>query len=366
MLPAIGLILAVSRSSFADTVAIRRAGAADSVSPTVYTDIKITNIQDGRIVFTTATGNSVDKELSSVVALTIDDEPQFDQAQQDYASNHLDRAVDEFNQTIQNTDKAWLKAYCQPLLTDAANKSGRFDLAVQGYIYLVLNQPSAAANLRPMAPAPGSPYLDGAAKALSDASNTAGISTPQQTALLSLLLDVQKARKDTAGIDDVASRLTKIGGDAGSATANLASLALADAKIAEAGAAISAKDFDRAASIIADNGNLFTDPHRQADALFILARAREGQAQAKDDPAAWQDAAIAYMRVAADFKDAPGAPHVANALLNTARILDLHLNESGKALRMYQSIQSQYAGTRAGNEAAKEIDRLQSAGVQPD
>lgn len=349
--------------STADTVAIRRPGVADSVAPTVYTDVKITNIFEGRIVFTTTSGNSVDKDLASVVAMTIDDEPQFNQAQQDYAANRLDQAIDEFNQTIQNTDKPWLKAYCQPMLTDAAGRSGRFDLAVQGFIYLVLNQPATAAGVHLTVPPADSPYLDGAAKSLSDASNASGITPQQQAALLSLLLDVDHTRKDTAGIDDVASRLTKIAGNAGNPTADLA---LADAKLAEARDAVSRNDFDQAASIITNNGNLFVDVRHQADALFILARAREGQAKSKDDPGAWQDAAIAFMRVVADFKDTPGVPHVAESLLHTARILEAHLNLPAKALRIYQSVQAGFPQTRDADEAGSQIVRLQAAGVRPD
>jgi tetratricopeptide (TPR) repeat protein len=362
----LSLLMTPARFLKADTLAIRRADAASSVAPTVYSDIKITNILDGRVAFTTPAGNTVDKELSLVVAINIDDEPQFNAAEQDYAANRLDRAIDEFTQTIQNTDKTWLKAYCQPMLTDAANRSGRFDVAVQGYISMVLNQPVAAAGIHLIVPAAGSTYLDGAAKSLSDASNTSGISPQQQAALLSLLLDVDRTRKDTAGIDDVASRLTKVAGSAGTATGDLASLALAEAKITEADANITQKNFDQAVSIITGNGGLFVDSKHQADALYILARAREGQAESKDDSNAWQDAAIAYMRVVADFKDDPGAPHIASSLLSTAKILDTHLNESGKAMRIYQNVQTQFPDTRAAREAASEIARLQSAGVQPE
>ena len=48
-------------------------------------------------------------------------------------------------------------------MTNAANKAGRFDKAVEGYISLVLNQPTIAGQYRPTVPHPGSPYLDGAA-----------------------------------------------------------------------------------------------------------------------------------------------------------------------------------------------------------
>jgi len=344
--------------AMADTVSIRGTDEADSVAPIVYTDVKITNIQAHSLTFSTASGNNVQKNLATVVAMTIDDEPQFNQAQQDYAANRLNPAIDELSQTIQNTDKPWLKAYCEPMLTDAANKAGRFDLAAQGYAFLVLNDPSSAAALRPTVPQSDSPYLDPAAKALTDAAGTAGISASQQTQLLSLLLDVDRQRKDTAGMEDAANRLSQLAGDAGSSTANIASLALADAKIADASAALSQKDFDRAASIITGSGNLFVDIHHQADSLYLLARAREGQADAKNDTGAWQDAAIAYMRVAADFKDAPNSPHVAASLLQAGRILQNHLNEAAGALRMYQSIVSQYPGTVPAQQAAEQIAKL--------
>src|ERR1700678_3075262 len=87
----------------ADTVTVRLTDAGASGVPTVFTDVKVSNILEGRIEFTTATGNTVSKDLSSVAAFSIDDEPGFNQAMQDYAANHVDRAVDEFDQTIQET-----------------------------------------------------------------------------------------------------------------------------------------------------------------------------------------------------------------------------------------------------------------------
>jgi TolA-binding protein len=365
---AVFLILAVAaldRAARADTVSIRRPNEPASIAPTVYTDVKITNIQDGRIVFTTGMGNSVDKDLASVVTMSIDDEPAFNQAEQDYAANRLDRAVDEFDQTIQKTDKTWLQAYTQPLLTDAANKAGRFDKAVEGYVNLVLNQPAAALQYRPTVPQPGSGYLDGAAKAISDAADTANISPQQQTALLSLLLEVDRARNDTSAIDSVATRLAKITGNSGSPNAALASVALADAKLSEANTALAQKNYDQAAAIINGSADLFVDPPRQADALFVLAQARAGQAHSKNDPDAWRDAAIAYMRVVASVKDLAGAPHVADSLLRTAAILDNHLNRPDKALQMYQSILNQFPHTTAADEAARQAARLQAAGARP-
>jgi tetratricopeptide (TPR) repeat protein len=332
----------------------------------VYSDVKITDIRLGHIQFTTSTGNEVIKDLATVVAISIDDEPQFNQAEADYAANRFDRALDGFDQTIARTDKSWLKAYCQPLLADVANKAGRFDKAVQAYVYLVLNQPADAAAHRPTVPPAGSAYLDGAAQALSTAADTPNLSSQQQAAILSLLVQVQRARDDAAAIDAAASRLAKIVGDSGNPAADEASLALADAKLAEAGSALAQKNYDRAISIITAAANLFVDPRRQADAMYILAQARHGQARAKNDPNAWKDAAIAYMRVVADFKDAAGSPHVAQSLLAVASILENHLNEPGKAMGIYQSIRGQFPQTPAADEADKEFARLQAAGVRPE
>jgi TolA-binding protein len=361
------LILIASASlARADTLAIRRPDAPQDSAPTVYSDVQVTNIADGRVAFTTSSGNEVDKPLNSVVAMDINDEPQFNAAMQAMAAGKFGEATDDFDETIQKTAKPWLKSYCEPLFTDAAAKSGRFDKAVQGYINLVMKQTSIAAAHRPTTPGPDSGYLDSAAQSLNDAADDPNLSTQQQQSILSLLLEVDRARNNPVDIASVASRLAKLTGSTPNPVANDASLALADAKLTLAQSALAQKNYDQAASIITTSGNLFLDPRRQSDALYILAQSRQGQAESKNDSNGWKDVAIAYMRIVADFKDAPGAPHVADALLATASILEDHLNQGSKALRMYQSIQKQFPGTPAADQAADRISRLQSAGVQPD
>jgi TolA-binding protein len=349
----------------ADTLSIRRPSEPATVAPTVYTDVKVTDIVEGRIAFTTSAGNTVTKDTASVVAMSIEDEPAFNQAQQDYAANQFNRAVDGYEQTIQKTDKTWLKNYCEPFLTDAANKSGRFDKAVEGYINLVMNQPAAAVQYRPTVPSSSSQYLDDAAKSLSAAVDVSDITAQQQTALLTVLLDVDRARNDATAVDAIATRLGKLVGNSGNPTANVASTALADAKLTEANTALTQKDFDRAATIITEAGDLFVDSARQADAMYILAQSRNGQASSKNDPNAWRDAVIAYMRVVADFKNTPGAPHVADALLRAAAILETQLNQPPQALQMYQSIQTRFPNTDAAAKATSEASRLLAAGVRP-
>lgn len=125
------------------------------------------------------------------------------------AVNPNDAIVQAPAQPIPQTDKPPVEAANQPIVIDATDVNGRFDLAVQDYIDRVLNPPSAAKAIRPTVPSTDSPYLDAAAKSLLDASNKPGISPQQKTALLSLLLEVDRMRKDTSGIDEVAALLNK-------------------------------------------------------------------------------------------------------------------------------------------------------------
>jgi TolA-binding protein len=345
--------------SAADTVSIRPADASANSAPTVYSDVRVTSVETGKIVFQTQNGHNVVKDLSSVVDLTLDDEPNFNQAQIDYAGNHLDRAVDEYDQTIQKTDKAWLKAFCLPRMTDAADKSGQFDKAAQGYAMLVLGNPALAAQHRPAVPQFGSQYLDAAAATVSAAVDTANITPEQQTALLAFLLEIQRARRDSAAIDAVASRLTG-NPTSGGAASDLAATALADAKISEARNAISQQRYDDAINLIQTSRQYFVDTPHQADALYLLAQGRQGQAEAANKPDTWKDAAIAYLRVVADFKNSPGAPHVPDALLHAAGILQ-RLNQPDKASQMYQSILDAYPSAPAATQARTQLEKLKAA-----
>jgi TolA-binding protein len=97
--------------------------------------------------------------------------------------------------------------------------------------------------------------------------------------------------------------------------------------------------------------------------LFIIAQAKEGIAAGKNDPAAWRDAALAFMRLPANFKDQTDNPHVPEALLRTAAILE-RLNQPGDALGLYQQTVKDYKGSAVADEAQKAVDRLQAAAGQ--
>jgi hypothetical protein len=98
-----------------------------------------------------------------------------------------------------------------PVVVQAAPPPVPFDMAVQTYIDRVLN-PGSAKAVRPAVPQTDSPSLDAAAQSLQRSSIASGISTEQKTALLSLLLEIDRVRRDTVGIHDVAMRLINITG----------------------------------------------------------------------------------------------------------------------------------------------------------
>jgi TolA-binding protein len=358
-LAGVAISLAFVNRAGADTVAVRGLNDPPTTPPTVYSGVKVNGITDGKINFSTAAGNSVTKDFATVVQMTIDDEPTFNLAEQEFAENHFEKAVDDYATTIAKTDKDWLKAYCLPHLAEAANQAGRFDEAEKAYIALVQQQPVIAGKYRPKVPAAGSTYLDQAATDVGSAADAPGITTAQQQALLAFLLEIDRARGDLADVNTIGQKLTTTG-DANDALTNAA---LADAKIALAQQAIDQKDFDKALALIGQGKLLFTDTAHQADALYLSAQAIEGKADAAKNADGLKDAAVAYFRVVADFKQAKDAPHVADALLHAGGVFE-KLNEPANARQTYDSIVRDYPKTPAADAAQQALKKL-AATTQP-
>jgi hypothetical protein len=202
-------------------------------------------------------------------------------------------------------------------------------------------------------PAPSDPsaakYLDGSAIEVSKAIESSRLNDSQRSSLLSLLLEIYRAKKDTANVNQTLAQLAKLGA---ASPADLAVLKLASARVA-----LDAKDYNKAITEIDQNRAMFKDPPSQVDALFTLAQARDGLDGGKDDPNVQKDLALAYMRVVTFGRDVPGQPHVADALLRVAQIEE-KLNEPQVALALYQQISKDYADQPAAGDARTAIERL--------
>jgi tetratricopeptide (TPR) repeat protein len=372
-------------SALADSV-VARVGSTDLT----FDNVKISQILDGKLVFETDSGREEDKDLTSVQSIHLDDEKDLDAAEDAYAAGNFSDAADAYQRAIATTTKDWLKDWAAVRLIAAANKANRFDAAAAGYVQLALKDPAAAQPFKPTiadgsnpgasspdsstppastpaaptpdtaTPAPSSTALDAAAQTVADALKTLdddASKQSQQQALLGFLLEIQQARKDNAAVAHVAARLMKFSaatGDAG------ALKVLVESRLAVARSDVDQQKFADAIALINDTAASVVDPSQQADALFIVARAREGLASAKNDPSSWHEAALAYMRVVANFKDQTDNPRISQSLLKSAAILE-KLNQTADALALYQQIVTGYNGSAAAAEAQKAIDRLQAA-----
>lgn len=308
-------------------------------------DIRILRIDGGRIHFRTASGES-SRELSQVQRLALDDEPALTSAESAFVAGKFDTATDDYLRVSRSTTKPWLKQWVALRLMKSATSTNRFEPAVTAYIDLVQTDPRLAQDNRPSLTGPTPPkpgMLDAAATELEKALERK-LPPEQKQALQQFLLDIYRARGDSAKAASLLEQLSGVAGSASGApgaagTRDLgAAKALADLRLSAANVALDAKDFPKAISTIEQNQPVFTDPKHQAEALFILASAREGLARAAKDPAQLKDAALSYMRVVAHFRGVAGAEsRIGISLLKTAQILE-ELGEKAEARSLYKEL----------------------------
>lgn len=304
-------------------------------------------------------GRQVARGLDQIKRLVIDNEPAFNAAEEQFVAAQYDKAAEGYQRALRATTREWLKAFAAIRLADAAGKAGRFDAGVSAYIALVRLNPALAARFKPAVPTRRSTFLDTAVAELTAARGQVSGDAGKQ-AILSLLLEVHQARKDTAAANATLEELLKLnigGTDDPAARAALASIRLGQARVAA-----EAKDWKKVLQTLTDNRGLFSEPAQQADALFLIAEARFQLVDPKDRNA-MLDVALDYMRVVAHFRDVEGRPHVAESLLRTALIHErLGGEDTATALALYKQVAAEFASHPAGAEAKKAIERLEADG----
>lgn len=328
------------------------------------TPIRILKMDANEVVFSTNNNPEVHKSLTQVLRLAIDDEPTLNTAETAYWSSDWDTATDNYLKTLRTTQKPWLKGWCGLRLMDAATRANRLDAAMSGYISLVGADPATAAEHPPKLPDPGSTLLDDAAVQLSSASQDRSLSDTQRAMILRQLLAVHKLRKDSPRAIATAQLLARLN------PADTSDLAvMADLRISQAQVSLRAGQFAQAIEQINASQQVFVQPDSQAEALFILAQAAEGVAQASaanppDGQAAplqptdqMRDAAIAYLRVVALFPQNPRAPQ---SLLATARLFE-QMGQIPTALDLYRQAARDYPSALADQQ----VKRLEGATPPP-
>ena len=356
----------------ADTLWI--GGSSGNTGAIQIQGAKITGIENGNLVFQTREGRSATRELDRVQRIAVDAEPAVTAGEDALASERWDAAVDAYLRVVRagpSTTKPWLADWASRRVQVAAARSGRFDAAVAAYVTRV--QFDAPASLkRPELPDGRSTYLDTAAKDVDAALGNAKLSDEQRVALLSFLVDLHRARRDAKSADQSAEKLDEL--LAKDPTNPNAARAIARRKVQAAQAALEKKDYRQAVSEIESNRGLFSDPTQQADALFLLAEARfralapNGFAPGTRAPSNLEpelrDAALAYVRVVAHFKELPDRPHVTESLARVAQIHEL-LGDPQTAARVYQQLATTWPDDPQAAPARQAADRLRQQQPQP-
>jgi hypothetical protein len=329
----------------ADAVWISSGGG----NPLKYPNVTIEKIEKGSLVYRTA-ARETHKAVADVVRIEVDSEPALNSAEAAYEKGNWSDAVDGYLKTVNSTNKEWLKNWADVRLLQSADKAHRFDAAATAYLQLVITDPLLAAKLKPAMPDAKSTYLDTAAAQAEQAAAAQGLNEDQKRAIYTFLLDLYRTQGDSAKALSAADRLAKLGGATPQAQASV--------KIGMAQIALDNKLYPKALALIEDNRGVFIDPTQQADALFIIAEAKQHMA-AKDDKKAQMDAALAYMRVVANFENLDTQPHIAVSLLRTADIL-AQLNDTDEALRLYNRLATDYATKPEGQQARQKADELKA------
>lgn len=344
-----------ANSALADTVWIR-SGEKGGALP--FQNVKVLAIKDGELQYQAlSSGRQASKPLENVTRILIDSEPIFSAAEQSFDEGDFKKAAGNYQKVVSaGASRDWMRERSGLRLVEAAGKSGDFATAVNGYIAILQRDPKLAKSAKPAVPADKAV----AAKAIPDVQKALAAPrlTPQQRQPLELFLaDLYHA----AGQDDKASavvdRLAQAPATGGGADAAAAEALQASVKLRAVALALTQKDYAKALADVDAAKALFTEPAQQADALYYRAEALMGLA--KDD-AGVADAALAYMRVAAHFKGAPGKPHVAEALLKTAALQE-RLKAPAEAAALYEQVANEFSGSPAAEQARQGLERVKPA-----
>lgn len=319
-------------------------------------NVLIRQVKDGKIFYEIAGRPATPIEIDKVSRLDIQDEPALTAAEKSFAAGKWNDAAEQYQKALQTSRRDWVKDYAIPRLLEASSKAGRFDTASTAYLQLVLRSPEIAPRYKPQVPAGDSGYLQEAARETRTALGDTNLTPAQRQQLLLFLLDIQRARGDNAAIEKVANELA---GLAKTEPANDPAAA-ARLKLGLAHVALDEKNYQKAIDQVESARELFTGPEQMADALFVLAQAKYGLAHASADPTALKDAAIAYMRVVAHFKDHADWPQVGQSLYMTAVIMQ-ELNDPAAARDLYEQVVQQYPNHPAAAQAREKLAQLKSA-----
>lgn len=312
-------------------------------------NVRILNIREGQITFTVQ-GRETSKPTAGILTLNATGEPALNAAEQAYVVKKWDEAATNYQKAMQATAQDWVRRWSRTRLSDAAGRSGRFDLVIAAYVPVLLEDPNTAKSMQLTWPAADSPQLAAAAVQIRAAINDR-LTVPQKVSLYELLLEALHRRNDAKAVEETITQLAGI-----DPQHRLVKEQQVRRLLSSLQQGLAAKEYDNVIQSIMRDTSRFNTPDLQAEAMYCLAEAKAGKlgAAAKEDD--WKDVALDYMRLAAMFP--ADAPRVADALLRTAEILETRLKDARGALGLYEKIAADYRNQAAGRAADEHLRRL--------
>ena len=365
---ALAVLLGVGEAALADTVWTLASGP--DAKPFPRKNVKIEGITADGLLFRSVSQDRAaePKPLGEIHRLEVDGEPALNAAETAYVAQKWDDAVAGYQKTLNASRKEWAKQYATVRLITAAEKSGKFSAAASAYAALVQRDVKSAEDAKPDIPKDKKTELPGAINAVKSALGNSKLAAAQKAALQAFLAELYIANgqlKEAQALDSRSPALPpapvpgiRRNPDASAPPVPATNKGQIDLKLQLARASLEQKKYQDAIDAVDSVAVSLTDPQQQADALFCVAEAKAGLAG--DDPAKLKDAALAYMRVVAHFKDEPEAPHVAEALYKTGAVLE-QANLLPDALAAYQAVQAEHKSAPQAKDAAAAAARVQKA-----
>lgn len=320
--------------------------------------VTFTDLQGNRLIFRNQRGDLSERDIERISHISVDGEPVFNDAEQALLKDEKDKAIDGYTKTIRSTSKPWLKQFATRRLLTALGEADRFDARVVAYLALLEKNPDEALAYKPELPPKGNRQLDVAIADVESALKQSGLGVPQQVALYTFLIDLNRRKGDESAALSALERLAKVADAAG----NLPEIReqLAAARVAQAKLALEQKKYTEAVRLIQENKTNINDPRLQSDALYVLAQAARSTANPTDKDAL-KEAALQFMRVVAHFGDTEAKPNVSVSLLATAEILE-QLDQKEDAIRLYQQILNEFPNDPVARTADSRLKQLLTQG----
>lgn len=317
---------------------------------------------DGLLFRSQSAGRTAEpKPLKEIARIEVDNEPVLNTAEVAFAASKWDEAATNYQRVISTSRTEWVKHFATLRLIVAAEKSGKFSAAAGAYAALAARDPDAAERVKPEIPKNSKAELPGAINAVKAALGDSKLKPAQKVTLEAFLAELYIANGQLKDAEAIGAKTATAAATPTRKTDNNATPApafdrgQADLKLQLAVAAVKQKKYQEAIDNIESVASALTEPEQQADALFTIAEAKAGLAG--NDSTKLKDAALAYMRVVAHFKNEPNAPHVSEALYKAGEVLE-QAKLFPDALAAYQAVETEYKQSPRAKDAATAVLRV--------